>query len=66
MEIPDDVLVALFTMAFAAWAGVVAWFGKNIRSDLKQTNAELLQYIIATEKRLAILETKMGLNNGKN
>lgn len=61
-----EIIIAILSIAFGAWASVIVWFGTNIRTDLKQTNEELLKYIVQTEKRLAILETKAGLNNGKN
>ena len=56
-------LVSLLTLAFSAWAGVVAYIGVGIRSDLKgiaqdlkNESEKLNTYIVQTETRLAKLE----------
>jgi hypothetical protein len=61
-----ELVVALVALAFGAWAGVVAWLGNGIRSDLRTIARELDQqtdkmnsYIIQTEKRLAVLEDRV-------
>ncbi len=59
-------LATVLTMAFTAWAGVVAWFARGIRGDLKdiahfsRLEAEKLNlYIVQTESRLAVLEDRV-------
>lgn len=54
----------MLSVSFGLWAGVVAWIGHGIRSDLKGIGQDLREesrklntYIVQTEKRLAILET---------
>ena len=61
-----DVVVALLSLAFGLWAGVVAWIGKGIRSDLheiaqdlKEESRKLNSHIVQTEKRLAVIEAKV-------
>lgn len=64
----SEIIVALLTLAFGAWAGVVAWIGHGIRSDLgriasdiDQQTEKLNKYIVQTETRLAVVEDR--LNN---
>lgn len=59
----------LLAIAFGAWAGVVAWLGHGIRADLRRISADLRyesdklnQYIIATERRIAVLEDRLKIN----
>lgn len=67
MEFPADTFVTVaFTAAFTAWAGVVAYGVRGIRSDLQgiskrlDREAERLNsYIVQTESRLAVLEDRM-------
>jgi len=67
MELDFSTLLAtLLTVAFTAWAGVVAWFARGIRSDLKdiarfsrQEAEKLNLYIVQTETRLAVLEERI-------
>lgn len=67
MELADNALLTVaFTAAFTAWAGVVAYGVKGIRSDLRgisdrlDREAEKLnEYIIQTETRLAVLEDRI-------
>lgn len=61
-----DLIIALLSVAFGLWAGVVAWIGHGIRADLKliafdlrDESRKLNSYIIQTEKRLAVLEDRM-------
>lgn len=63
MEIDFNSILAL---AFAAWAGVVAWIGQGIRADikdigldLKEESERLNKYVVQTESRLSRLETKI-------
>lgn len=56
---------SVLAMAFAAWAGVVAWIGQGIRGDiaeigkdLKEESERLNQYVVQTEARLARLEAR--------
>ena len=64
-----DVVVAVLSLAFGLWAGVVGWIGQGIRkdlhgiaADLKEESRKLNSHIVATEKRLAIIETHFQLN----
>jgi hypothetical protein len=68
----SEFIISILSMAFGLWAGVVAWIGHGIRSDLKDISVDLKSesiklntYIVQTEKRLAIIETAVGLNNGR-
>lgn len=56
----------LLAIAFGMWAGVVGWLGHGIRVDLRRIGQELRQesdklnqYIIATERRMAVLEDRV-------
>jgi len=58
--------MALLSLAFGAWAGVVGFIGHGIRTDLraigadlKEQSHELNQYIVQTEARLARIEEKL-------
>jgi hypothetical protein len=48
----------LLGVSFTAWAGIVAWVGNGIRSDLRQLSERLQAHIVQTEGRLATLESK--------
>lgn len=68
-----DLIISLFTLAFTLWAGVVLWLGRGLRGDVKEMTNEmkreserLQQYIVQTETRLAVLESKAGIRNGSN
>lgn len=68
MEFDTNFLIALATMAFTAWAGVVGWIGKgvldridDIRGSVKELDGELKLWIVQTEKRLSSVETKLDL-----
>jgi len=63
----------LLAIAFGAWAGVVGWLGHGIRLDLRRIGKELRdeseklnQYIIATERRIAVLEDRLLRTERKN
>ena len=63
----------LLAVAFGAWAGVVGWLGHGIRTDLSRIGSEmrresekLNQYIIATERRIAVLEDRIIRAEKKN
>lgn len=63
MELDFSTILAL---AFGLWAGVVAWIGQGIRTDLKgiatdlkAESQKLNEYIVATERRLAVLEDRV-------
>ena len=65
MELDFNTALAL---AFTAWAGVVGWIGRGIRSDLRVIAADmrkeaekLNQYIVQTESRLSVLEDRAKL-----
>lgn len=67
---PTEVIFSLLTLAFLAWAGVVGWMGRMVGRKLDRivdrldNEAEKLnEYIIQTEARLAVLESKV---NGGN
>ena len=64
------VLATVLTLAFSAWAGVVAWFAHGIRGDLKdiatfsrQEAEKLNLYIIQTESRLSVVEDRLKVNH---
>jgi hypothetical protein len=57
---------SILALAFAAWAGVVAWIGQGIRGDikdigldLKEESERLNKYVVQTESRLSRLEARM-------
>ena len=63
----NEIIIAVLSVAFGLWAGVVAYIGNGIRSDLRiiaermqRESEKLNQYIVQTEKRLAVLEDRMG------
>ena len=63
---PSELFLASLSLAFGLWAGVVAYIGNGIRADLKQISADmkqesqrLNQYIVQTEKRLAVIEDRL-------
>lgn len=67
-----DLAISLVAVAFGAWAGVVAWLGSGIRSDIKSIAGELhsqserlQKYIIQTETRLAVLEDRVNHKRDK-
>lgn len=71
MELSEFV-TALFAVAFGCWAGVVGYIGAGIRADIRKMaeimrieSIKLNEYITQTETRLAVLETKAGIRNGK-
>jgi len=56
---------AILALAFTAWAGVVGYFARGIRADLrliaanlKAESEKLNLYIVRTESRLAVLEDR--------
>lgn len=60
-----QLLLACLSVAFGLWAGVVAWGVRRISAQLEsigedlRTEAQRLNlYIVQTETRLAVLETK--------
>lgn len=60
-----ELFIAFFGVAFGLWAGVVAFIGhgirtdlRGIRSDLKKESEKLNTYIVQTETRLAVLESQ--------
>lgn len=66
----DTILTVAFTVAFTAWAGVVAYGVKGIRADLQgiqrrldREAQKLNQYIVQTETRLAVLEDRVVKNS---
>lgn len=59
---PHEAILTILSLAFLCWAGVIAWIGNGIRTDLKEESRKLNKYIVQTEKRLAILETQAGYN----
>ena len=67
MEFETNTVISLaFTSAFTAWAGVVAYGVRGIRSDLRgisedlrRESEKLNQYIVQTESRLAVLEDRV-------
>lgn len=68
MEV-NDILTALFAIAFGCWAGVVAYIGAGIRTDIRtmasemrQESVKLNEYIVQTESRLAVLESHSGVH----
>lgn len=61
--ISPSTLLALLSLAFGAWAGVVGYIGHGIRTDLRaigkdlrEESRRLNQYILQTETRLAKIE----------
>lgn len=63
---PSEIVSALFAVAFGCWAGVVGYIGSGIRSDIKEMaramrdeSRKLNEYIVQTETRIAVLESKM-------
>lgn len=65
-----SLLTLALTTAFGAWAAVVAWGVKritgqleNIAHDLKAESEKLNEYIVQTERRLAVLEDRMDNHN---
>ena len=63
MELDSNTVLAL---AFGAWAGVVAWLGQGIRSDVKSIaegltdqSKRLNEYVVQTEARLARIEERI-------
>ncbi len=68
MEGNSDVIMAILSVSFLAWAGVVGWIGQGIRSDLKGLSTDLSKqasrlndYIVQTESRLSVLEDRVNL-----
>jgi ABC-type uncharacterized transport system involved in gliding motility auxiliary subunit len=61
MENTQEFLLAILSVSFLCWAGVIAWIGNGIRSDLREEAKKLNTYIVQTEKRLATIETQLGL-----
>ena len=64
-ETTINVFFSLLAVAFGCWAGVVAYIGHGIRSDLKgiardlkEESEKLNKYIVHTESRLAVLEDR--------
>lgn len=69
--------LSLLSIAFTAWAGVVAWGVKVIRAEVvgikvasENTSASLHLHVNQTERRLTLLETewswiKQGLHTTK-
>ena len=62
----DTIITLAFTAAFGLWAGVVAWGVRGIRGDLKEIAADLKaeseklnSYIVQTESRLSVLESRL-------
>jgi len=60
-----ELIIAVLSVAFGLWAGVVGYIGNGIRSDLRiiadrmqRESEKLNQYIVQTEKRLAVLEDR--------
>lgn len=72
MDAATTDFIAFLGLAFTAWAGVVLWIGRGIRSDLRGIRQDLAaeseklnQYIVQTEARLAVLEDRvLDLKNG--
>lgn len=67
----DTIIPLALTAAFTAWAGVVAYGVKGIRSDLQgisfrldRESEKLNQYIVQTESRLAVLEDRVDNHPG--
>ena len=65
-----SVFFGMLTLAFGCWAGVIGYFAHGIRSDVRAiaknlaAEAEKLNlYIVQTETRLAVLESKTGIRN---
>jgi len=65
-------IFALLALAFGCWAGVVAYLGHGIRSDLRgiahdlrRESEKLNEYIVQTETRLALLESTDGIRRRK-
>ena len=61
-----EALLAVLSLAFLCWAGVIAWIGTGIRNDLKEESKKLNTYMLYTEKRLSIIETTLGINAGNH
>ena len=59
----NEVISTILSIAFGCWAGVIVWIGNGIRSDIKEESRKLNQYIVQTEKRLAVIETTIGLDD---
>lgn len=64
------IVIAVLSLAFGLWAGVVYWIGsaivqhlKEIGKDLKKEAEKLNQYIVQTEARLAVLEREHEIKN---
>lgn len=67
MVIEIGTALTILSFAFGAWAWVVAWGVKIIRHEMGQTRAaaaaagqSLENHILATERRLTMLETEFG------
>jgi hypothetical protein len=67
MMIDVGTALTVLSFAFGAWAWVVAWGVKIIRHEMGQTRAaaaaagqSLENHILATERRLTMLETEFG------
>lgn len=65
MTIDIGLALTLLALAFGAWAWVVAWGADVIRKEMKRTSdateitgKSLEAHILATERRLTMLETE--------
>lgn len=65
MTMPD-VLLALLSIFFGLWAGVVYWAAQRIvglvdgaTKELRQVDRHLTDFITATEARLAVIESQL-------
>jgi hypothetical protein len=53
---------SILGVGFMLWAGVVGVLGTRILTKLDTTAEALQQYIVQTESRLAVIETKLKIN----
>lgn len=67
MEIDIGTALTILAIAFGGWAWVVAWGANMIRTEMRRTSEatvstgkSLETHILATEKRLTMLETEFG------
>lgn len=62
---------SLLAVSFGMWAGVVAWIGKgvfrrmdSIASQMQSEAAKLNEYIVQTERRIAVVEDRLKVGGG--